>query len=113
MAVSSPASASVLALPQEEWETVEVEGRGASPSEAKQNAITEGIRRIVGEYIEQYTEIKDGEVVEDTIQAFTLSDQVRSEEVSRRFDGDDVVVVMRVDVIPKTIAEQVEIAADL
>ncbi len=109
--VLSPAAASVLALSQEEWITVEVEGRGASPSEAKQNAITEGVRRIVGEYIEQNTEIKDGEVVEDTIRAFTLSDQVRSEELDRRFDGDDVVVLMRVEVIPKTIAEQVEKAA--
>ena len=102
------ASAGVLVPALEDWELVEVEGRGTSASEAKQDAILEGVRRIVGTYIEQETEIRDRQLIEETIRTFTLSDQVRSEEVSRRFDGDDVVVVMRVEVIPKTIAAQLE-----
>ena len=104
---ASPAAASVLALSEEEWITVEVEAR-ASPSEAKQNAITEGVRRIVGEYIEYPPKSK---TVKWWMTHCVHPKRSGAKRVGSKFDGDDVMVLMQVEVIPKTIVEQVEKAA--
>ncbi len=62
-----PVVASVGPSQNDGFVTVEVEGRGDSVTTATQDAIANGLRRNVGEYVTSETVIENAEVVEDLI----------------------------------------------
>ncbi len=80
---------------------VTLTGRGATTSEARQNAILNALRRVVGEYVDARTIVLDDEIVEDEIRSFTRSNSIASEQVGpvRRVDG-EYEVTMTVEVTP-------------
>lgn len=103
---------SVASSQDEGWVTVEVEGRGDSVATATQDAIANGLRRIVGEYVTAETVIENEEIVEDLIKSFTVGQQVLTEPVgSPRFEGTTVVVGVKVSAEPREINEKFEKAA--
>jgi hypothetical protein len=103
--------AGVLAQ-DEDWVTVEVEGRGETVKAAIQDAIANGLRKIVGEYVTTETMVENDEIVEDLIRSFTVGQQVLTEPVGEpRFEGTTVVMVMKVSAEPREINAKFEKAA--
>jgi len=96
----------------EDWVTVEVEGRGETVKAAIQDAIANGLRKIVGEYVTTETVVENDEIVEDVVRSFTVGQQVLTEPVGDpRFEGTTVVVVMKVSAEPREINAKFEKAA--
>ncbi len=96
----------------DDWVTVTVDGRGASVQEAMQDAITTGLRQIVGEYVTSSSTIKNDELVEDVIKSFTVGQQVKSEQVGNpKFEGATIVVTMKVSARPRELDATFEKAA--
>lgn len=113
-APSTASTGSILLQDEsEDWVTVEVEGRGDSVKSATQDAIANGLRRIVGEYVTADTRIIDDELVEDVIKSFTVGQQVMSERIGKPdfADNGDIVVNMRISAQPREINAKFEKAA--
>ena len=107
------APAGVLAQ-DEDWVTVEAEGRGASLVAAKQDAIANGLRQLVGEYVRSETVIEDDEIVKDVIKSFATGQQIKSEQIGNpelSDDGSSFVVRMRVSTLPTVLVAEYEAAA--
>lgn len=93
----------------EDWVTVEVEGRGETVKAAIQDAIANGLRKIVGEYVTTETVVENDEIVEDVVRSFMVGQQVKSEQVADpRLEGTLVVVAMRVSAEPREINARFE-----
>jgi|GEM_PF-3350650 len=113
-AAASPAATSTpSSLRNLDEGTVEAEGRGATVVDAKKDAIVNGLRKIVGEYVRSDTVIENDEVVEDVIRTFTTGQQVRSEQIGEVESTDDgqFVVRMRVTTDPRSLEREYEAAA--
>ena len=113
-AAASPAAAlTPSSLRNLDEGTVEAEGRGATVVDAKKDAIVNGLRQIVGEYVRSDTVIENDEVVEDVIRTFTTGQQVRSEQIGEVESTDDgqFVVRMRVTTNPRLLESEYEAAA--
>ena len=107
--LASPAGA---VAQDEDWVTVEAEGRGETVKAAIQDAIANGLRKIVGEYVTTETVVENDEIIEDLIKSFTVGQQVLTEPVGDpRFEGTTVVVVMKVSAEPREINAKFEKAA--
>jgi hypothetical protein len=77
--------------------TVEAEGIGETASDAERNAIANGVRQIVGAYIEAEVVIDNKRVVSELITSYTTSQNITSERIGNyRAVGDEVAVTMRV-----------------
>ena len=88
--------------------TVEVKGHGESLSAARKDAIRLGLAQIVGEYVESDMKIENGEVVEDIITSFAVTDGVQSKELDKGFDDDGVWMLVAVTATPRVLAGKLE-----
>ncbi len=88
--------------------TVEVKGHGESVSAARKDAIRLGLAQIVGEYVESDMKIENGEVVEDIITSFAVTDGVQSKELDKGFDDDGVWMLVAVTATPRVLAGKLE-----
>ena len=83
--------------------TVEVTGRGLTMVDARKDAIINALRQVVGEYVESDTVIENEEIVTDTITAFSNAESVKSELISSELEGEYIVVICKVTIVPAQI----------